>query len=99
MSAAAIVLRRKKLIRGFVERGACSPDQAIAFGELGMRRSWVFNQMVSGGVVIQVSDDRFYLDQRAAEAFMAAKRQRMLIGTGLQLLVFVVFLLVSALRR
>ena len=99
MSAAAIVLHRKKIIRGFVERGAISPDRAIAFGDLGMRRSWVFEQMVSGGVFIQVSNDRYYLDQRVAEAFMAAKRRRMLIGTGLLLLVFVIFLLVSALRR
>lgn len=99
MSAAAIAVHRKRLIRGFVERGAFSPDQAIAFGELGMRRSWVFDQMASAGVFIQVSNDRYYLDQRAAEAFMAAKRRRMLIGTGLLLLVFVIFLLVSALRR
>ena len=99
MSAAAIVLRRKKIIRGFVERSAVSPDRAIACGALGMSRSWVFEQMASAGVFIQVSDDRFYLDQRAAEDFMAAKRQRMLVGTGLLLLVFVVFLLVSALKR
>jgi hypothetical protein len=40
-AAAVIMLRRKKFIRGFVEQGATSPDEAIPFTNVRMRRSWV----------------------------------------------------------
>ncbi len=51
MSAAVIILRRKKFIRRFAEQGATSPDRAIPFDAVGMRRWWIFDQMVSRGGV------------------------------------------------
>jgi len=60
MSAAAvIILRRKKFIRRFAELGATSPDRAIPFDLVGMRRSWIFDQMVSRGVFVGLDHDRF----------------------------------------
>jgi len=51
MSAAAVILlRRKKFIRRFAERGATSPDRALSFADLGMRRSWVFDQSVKSPI-------------------------------------------------
>ena len=97
MSAAAVIARRrKKLIRGFAERGATSPAQAIAFADVGMRRSWVFDQMVARGVFVRVDPDRYYMDHAAAQAFLAAQRRRALIIAGVLLLLFLIVLLASA---
>lgn len=96
MSAAAvIILRRKKFIRRFAEQGATSPDRAIPFAEVGMRRSWIFDQMVSRGVFIHAGQDRFYMDEQAAEAFLGAQRTRARIIGGVLLLLFLIFLLLS----
>ncbi len=80
MSAAAvIILRRKKFIRRFSERGAVSPDKAIPFADLKMRRSWVFEQMVNRGVFVSVGNDRFYMNQEAAAAFLEWQQKRALV--------------------
>ena len=69
MSAAAvIILRRKKFIRRFAEQGATCPDRAIPFEDVDMRRSWIFDQMVSRGVFVRAGNDRFYMNQEAASA-------------------------------
>lgn len=99
MSAAAvIILRRKKFIRKFAERGATSHDRAIPFEEIGMRRSWLFDQMVSRGVFVHVGQNRFYMNEQAAEALLAAQRTRAWIIGGALLLLFLVFLLLSLCR-
>ncbi len=96
MSAAAvIILRRKKFIRRFTERGATSRDKAVAFADVGMRRSWVFDQMISRDVFVSVGNDRFYMDEPVAEAFLAAQRRRALIVTAIMLGVFLIVLLAS----
>jgi hypothetical protein len=70
MSATAvIILRRKKLVRRFTELGATSGDKAIPFEEVGMRRSWIFDQMVSHGVFVRADHDRFYMNEEAARSF------------------------------
>jgi hypothetical protein len=99
MSAAAvIILRRKKFLRRFAELGATSEDTAVSFSEIGMRRSWIFNRMVSDGVFVGVGQDRFYMDEVAAGFFLRAQRRRVLVGTGVLLVVFVIVALVLARR-
>jgi hypothetical protein len=94
-AAAVIILRRKKFIRRFAEQGATSPDKAISFDKIGMRRSWVFDQMAARGVFVLVGQDRFYMSEQAAEAFLAAQRRRALTIGGILLLLFLIFLLAS----
>jgi hypothetical protein len=98
MSAAAvIIIRRKKFIRRFVELDARSTDRAIPFPDLGMRRSWIFDQMVSRGVFVDAGNDRYWMNEQAAEAFLAAQRRRALIVTGILLAVFLIILIVKSL--
>jgi hypothetical protein len=94
-AAAVIILRRKKFIRRFVEEGATSPDQAIPFADVGLRRSWVFDQMVARGVFVRVGHDRYYMNEPAAQTFLAAQRRWALIVTGVLLLLFLIVLLAS----
>jgi len=99
MSAAAVIVRRRKrLIRRFREAGATGPDHTIPFGEVDMRRSWVFDHMVSHGVFVEEGPDRYYLDEGAAEAFMRSRRRRALVITAVLLVVWVVILTIAALR-
>ena len=95
MSAAAVILlRRKKFIRRFAEQGATSPDRAISFTDVGMRRSWVFDRMVSRGVFVGLDHDRFYMNQEAARTFLAAQRRRVLTVAGILLVVSVIVVIV-----
>ena len=96
MSAAAVIfLRRKRFIRRFREQGATSPDQAIPFADVGMRRSWIFDQMVSRGVFVSVGNERYYMNEQAAEEFLDAQRRRALVITAIMLVVFVIVILTS----
>ncbi|HOY59176.1 MAG TPA: hypothetical protein PK640_13710 [Verrucomicrobiota bacterium] len=91
MSAAAVIIRRRKrLVRRFAEEGALSSDQAIPFSKVGMRRSWIFEQMVSRGVFVGVGEDRYYMNEQAARAFLAAQRRRVLTVAGTLLVVSVI---------
>jgi len=96
--AAAIILRRKQLVRRFAEEGALSSDKAISLAKVGMRRSWIFKQMVSRGVFVAVGDDRYCMNEQAAEEFLEAQQRRVLVGTLILFVVFVIVLLASALR-
>ena len=97
-AAAAIFRRRKQLVRRFAEEGALSSDKAISLAKVGMRRSWIFKQMVSRGVFVAVGDDRYYMNEQAAEEFLEAQRRRVLVGTLILFVVFVIVLLASVLR-
>ena len=97
-AAAAIIRRRKQLVRRFAEEGALSSDKAIPLAKVGLRRSWIFKQMVSRGVFVAVRDDRYYMNEQAAEEFLEAQRRRVLVGTLILFVVFVIVLLASVLR-
>ena len=61
--------------RRFREQGATSPDHAIPFADVGMRRSWVFDQMVSRGVFVEAGNSRHWIDEQAAKSFLEAQRR------------------------
>jgi hypothetical protein len=63
-----------------------------------MRRSWVFDQMVSRGVFVGLDPDRSFMNGEAAKAFLVAQRRQGLTGAGILLVVFVIVLLASAWR-
>jgi hypothetical protein len=96
-AAAVIALRRKKLIRRFGEKGATCPERAIAFAEVGMRRSWVFDRMVDRSVFVAVGGDRFFLNEQAAQTFLAAQRRRARTIAAILLVTFLIFLVASRL--
>jgi hypothetical protein len=98
VSAAAVIARRRKtFIRRFAEMDATCPERAIAFAEIGMRRSWVFDQMVGRGVFVPVCGERFYMNEQAAHAFLAAQRRRAWRIAAILLVIFIGFLISSSL--
>jgi len=98
MSAAVIILRHKQFIRRFAQRGATSPEQAIAFADVGLRRSWIFDQMVARGVFVRVGEDSFDLNAAAATVFLAAQGRRALVIAAILLVLILIFILASARR-
>lgn len=89
MSAAAVIaIRRKQLVRAFRDAEATVATRAIKLEQLGKRRSWIFDQMVKRGVFIASGNDRYFMNESVAEAFLAARRKRALIITTVLLLVF-----------
>jgi hypothetical protein len=78
--------------------GATSPDQAIPRAKVVTRRSWIFDQMVARGVFVRVGHDYYFMNERAARAFLAAQRRRALIVTAVLLLLCLVLQLISRTR-
>ena len=100
MSAAAVIsIRRKRLVRAFREAGATDCGRAVTLKQLGQRQSWIFNQMVEHGAFIATEEGRYFLDERAADVFLSARRNRAWIITGVLILVFVVIWLLRLKKK
>lgn len=96
MSAAAhIGMRRRKFIRRFREAGALDSKHAVSFESLGMRRSWVFDQMVEAGAFLETRDGRYYMDEEAALEFLRKRKKRALIIFAWFVVVYGLLCLVS----
>lgn len=95
MSAAIIVIRRKRLIRAFREAGATDRSRAVTPEQLGKPRDWIFEQLVRAGVFVATEAGRYYLDEAAAAAFQARFRKQSFIFAAVFLLVLVVVLLIE----
>ncbi len=90
-AAATIAIRRKKLIRGFREAGALDPAHATTPQALGLRRSWIFNQMIEHRVFLPTGDGRFFLDGQAAAEFLRQRRIRALVLGAVVMVLFFLF--------
>ncbi len=71
--AAIIIAMQNKCLRRFLEHNALSPDQAKTVEELGLRKNPFFNRFLRRGILVQTSEDRYYMIPEKAEEF---KRQR-----------------------
>lgn len=84
----ASLLHRRRIIRVFHHQGATHPAAAIVPSRVGLRQSFAFQQLVSNGVLVPVSENRYYLDV-AAEAGGRRRRQRIVLVVVLALAVVV----------
>jgi hypothetical protein len=94
-----IGIRRKKLIRRFREAGATDSEHAATLESLGGRSSWIFNQMVEGGVFLRNPDGTYYMDDLAATECLHQQRRRALIFTGILVLAFLLLWAFGAFGR
>jgi len=97
-AAAVIVIRRKRLVRHFREAGALDRAHAKTLEQLDQRRSWIFDQMLRHGVFIETEPGHFFMDEQAADEFLAERRTRALIITGVLILVLVLMWLLGLLK-
>ena len=76
---AAIIVITKRILNTFKKNDALSPDRAKTKAELDIRSRWIFNNLVSKGVIKKVSGDRYYSDLQAQEKYLRRRKATLLV--------------------
>lgn len=79
----------RRIIRTFYNQGATHPAAAIVPSRFGIRQSFTFQRLVQSGVLVLVSEDRYYLDVDT-EIKLRRRRQRRVLIVMLVLLAIMV---------
>jgi len=90
LTAAVLAIRQNKVIRAYRDAGATAEERARTPEDLGLRSgSFPVRSLVSHGALKPAEKDRYWLDERAADAFLVRRRTIMLvllaIGIGVAL--------------
>ena len=94
MSGGAVVIRRQnQYMELFNRKGAVDAEHAIGVEEIGYRRNFIFNRMVSRGIFVECTSGRFYIDNEAAARFRAQRREKERIILGALVVFFVIYYL------
>jgi uncharacterized membrane protein len=86
---------QKRIIRKFRDEGATHPRQAATLEAVGVKKSGQIKTLVKKKVLIAADENRYYLDEDAADQYFQKKRRAALIGVGISLLILLIFLLVK----
>jgi hypothetical protein len=90
MSGAVVVMHQNRLMRRFRDAKATTPKSARTLAEIGCRNSWIFRRMVAGGVFIETSDGRYYMDEDAARWFVKRRWRVILIFLAVVIIGFAI---------
>ena len=77
----AIMVITKGILDAFKNNDALSPDRAKTKAELDIRSRWIFNNLISKGVIRKVSGDRYYVDLQAQERYLRRRNTALLVVT------------------
>jgi hypothetical protein len=69
-AVAAIIVITDSILKAFKKNDALSPEKAKTKADLHIRSRWIFNRLVSKGVIKQISRDRYYVDLQAQERYL-----------------------------
>ena len=92
---ARLARNRHKIFEAFRISSTTSPTNAKTLSEIGIKNSHLFRTQVRRKVIVQVENEKFYLDE-AREREMDRLRHRIAAGVIITLLIF---LLVMVLNR
>jgi len=76
---AAIIVITDGILNAFKKNDALSPDKAKTKTELHIRSRWIFNNLVSKGVIKKVTGDRYYMDVQAKERYLRRRNTALLV--------------------
>jgi hypothetical protein len=76
---AAVIVITKRILNAFKKNNALSPETAKTKAELHIRSRWIFNNLISKGVIRQVSGDRYYVDLRAQERYLRRRNTALVV--------------------
>lgn len=65
----------KKYINRFLEANITTPENAINPLELGCKKTVIISQLVSNGILIQVGEGKYYLNEDGLEGLVSPKRK------------------------
>ena len=77
----AVMVITKGILDAFKNNHALSPDGAKTKAELDIRSRWIFNNLVSKGVIKKVPGDRYYVDLQAQERYLRRRNTALLVVT------------------
>jgi len=78
--AVIIHLIEKKIIRKFKDQCATDARQAMTLDSLGVRNRHIVKRLIKNRILVGVSNDRYYLDEEAAECHFKKKRIQILVA-------------------
>lgn len=77
--AAIVFAIQKKIIRKFRDQCATDPRQAMTLESLNIRKRVAVKSLIKKKILVEAPDDRFYLDEEAAEELFKNRRWIFLI--------------------
>ncbi len=95
-TGAIIAKKIKKIIRHFDEAGALTEKTARNPEELGIRKGLIFNRLVRNGVMVEGSQQRYFLNRENLAIYQANRRRRIIIAI---LVIFSIIVITSLLTR
>lgn len=90
----AIIAKRNSIIRHFTKAAAYTPETAQTLEALNLTSSHIFRRMLKDGVLKEVPENRFYLDQTANAEFHRRTRLGVAVALGVVAVIVGVVLLV-----
>lgn len=90
-TGAIVAGKINRIIRRFEKAGAFTEKTARNHEELGVRKSFLFNRLVNQGVLVEVSQKRYFLHREKLATYIANRRKRVIIA-----LLFIIAILVIA---
>ena len=78
--AVVIHLIEKKIVRKFKDQCATDARQAMTLDSLGVKNRHIVKRLIKKNLLIGVSNDRYYLDEEAAECYFKKKRIQIFVA-------------------
>ena len=88
-------LRRieRRAIHRLKEGGANTTERAILLEDSGALSNFVYRRLSKAGAIVSAGNDRYYLNERAYEAFRGGRRRRaMIVVTVLLIIIAAMYL-------
>ena len=86
------MIKQNRYIKSFQRAGAIDEEHACSLGELHLKDSLIFRQMIVKGIFIACSDQRFYLNVPVAGIYQSARQYFLRIFFLLFLILLIAFL-------
>ncbi len=74
-----VAVKLRQIFAAFESHGAASPDMAMSFADLGIRESHLVRRLVSQGVLLPTTEQRYYLDRQAQGEWRQARQRRVAV--------------------
>lgn len=88
----APLARQQRIIRIFKHAGAVKSFKAIEPADHGISKSFIFNRLVKSGILLQVHDGRYYLNESREKE--VSKRRREVFAIILMIIAIAVLIVV-----
>jgi uncharacterized membrane-anchored protein len=92
--AVIVVIRFHRFISRFKDSGTTTPKTAKTLEELNLKRRLIFNRLLYRRVLIEISSERYYLNEENLIEYYKARRIRMIVISGILILIILIDALV-----